>query len=108
MLNKAVELRVSKPHVYCELGYITELFESGDRDKFLNNFARACATPGSCRFIDKVAYGSDWHMPDMVDNVRAYLEFFVQLMGDYSTDEREGFFWRNALQFAPKLAERLG
>jgi predicted TIM-barrel fold metal-dependent hydrolase len=102
------ELCVSKPHVYCELGYITELFNSGARERFVNNFALACATQGTYRFIDKVAYGTDWHMPDMVGNVRAYLDFFVQLMGDYSIEEREGFFSKNALQFAPKLVDRFG
>ena len=31
-------------------------------------------------FLDKVAYGSDWHMPSMVDNTARYLDVFVDIM----------------------------
>lgn len=103
-----VELCVSKPHVYCELGYITELFEPGAKPTVIANFKNACATKGTYRFLDKVAYGSDWHMPDMVDNARAYLDFFIQLMKEHSHEEREAFFWGNALRYAPKLADHFG
>lgn len=103
-----VELCVQKPNVYCELGYITELFEADAKATFMKNFASACAVEGTYPFLDKVAYGTDWHMPDMVNHVRGYLEFFVQLMEPYDTGVRNAFFWGNALRFAPKLIDHFG
>jgi len=91
------ELCVSKPNVYCELGYITEVLEPELAPIFLSNLKRASALAGPCQFLKKVAYGSDWHMPDMVDDVRQYLEFFLELMSTAPYSEyREDFFWRTA------------
>ena len=99
-----VELCVTKPNVYCELGYITELFKGDAKPIFKANFARACQTKGKFSFLDKVAYGSDWHMPDMVDNIRKYLDFFVDLMNQEEyVGHIENFFWGNAVRYAPRL-----
>lgn len=102
--SNVVELCVSKPNVYCELGYISELFEPSAKPAFVANFQRACDTAGKFAFLDKVAYGSDWHMPDMVDNLREYLEFFLTLMNqDDYRGHIDNFFWKNAVRYAPRL-----
>ncbi|MES2899523.1 MAG: hypothetical protein V4723_07330 [Pseudomonadota bacterium] len=104
-----VELCVSHRNVYCELGYITELFERGDQPAFIHNFKEAAAATGKYWFMDKVAYGSDWHMPSMVDSVRDYYNFFLALMQqDYFAPYIDKFFWQNAVRYAPLLGKGWG
>ena len=43
----------------------------------MRNIERALALRGDFRFADKAAYGSDWHMPDMVDTLGRY-EYTVE------------------------------
>ncbi|ULA64250.1 MAG: Amidohydro-rel domain-containing protein [Nitrospira sp.] len=95
-----VELCVTYPNVYCEMGCITELFEEANLKVFISNIKRAQKMKGSYNFMDKVAYGSDWHMPDMVDNTRKYLNVFVDIMDRSEYQQyREKFFWENAYNF---------
>lgn len=95
------------PKVYCELAYITELFEGNDniretsKANLKNNLVRA-ANPSEYKpeysFWDKVAYGSDWNMPSMVQHPSDYLEVFLELFASDATlsIHAEQFFWRNA------------
>lgn len=95
-----VDLCVSYPNVYCELGYITSMLDSEERPHILQNFDTALKMKASYRFRDKVAYGSDWHMPSMVDTVRRYLDSFLDLFGkDSYAQWREDFFWKNAYRY---------
>lgn len=99
------ELCVAYPNVYCEMGYLTEVFKPQLLEAFLNNIERARAIGGKYDFLDKVAYGTDWHMPDMVDNTRKYLDAFLAIMDRAAyRDHREAFFWKNAYRYL-KLPE---
>ena len=96
-----VELCITYPNVYCEMAYITTLLaEDRDRkirDTFLSNLERARKIKGEYDFMTKIAYGSDWHMPEMVANARRYLGVWFEIFSlpDYK-DYREQFFWKNS------------
>lgn len=95
------ELCVTYPNVYCEMGYITELLEDDDkREIFVSNIERARKLSGNFDFLEKIAYGSDWHMPDMVDNTREYLGVFLNILNRTPyLSYLDKFFWKNAYQF---------
>lgn len=90
----------SYPNVYCEMGYITQIFGHGNADAFVSNLEKARKLPGSFDLMDKVAYGSDWHMPDMVDNTRKYLGVFLDIFNrpEYVAF-LDKFFWRNGYDY---------
>jgi hypothetical protein len=50
--------------------------------------------------MDKIAYGTDWHMPDMVDNTRRYFEVFLNIMNknEYKPYINK-FFWQNSYNY---------
>ena len=51
-------------------------------------------------FLDKVAYGSDWHMPSMVDNTARYLDVFVDIMNRPAyAAHRDPFFHDTAMAY---------
>jgi hypothetical protein len=99
-----VELCGTYENVYCELAYLTALLGRGKAGRealrrFEQNlaFARDATASMTYQFDDKLAYGSDWHMPSMVGNVRRYLDVFLQLRGQGKLDER--FFWKTAYRY---------
>jgi predicted TIM-barrel fold metal-dependent hydrolase len=97
----ASELCTSYPRVYCEIGYLTELLEDGGLARFEANLQRARQAASAAgrpfELLDKMAYGSDWHMPEMVTRTRRYLDVFLSLMEKPAyADYREQFFWKNA------------
>jgi len=94
------ELCTSYPNVYCEVGYLTELLHEGGPARFEANLQRARVPGRPCELLDKMAYGSDWHMPDVVTRTRRYLDLWLALMdrAEYA-DYRERFFWKNAYRY---------
>lgn len=98
-------------NVYCELAYITELFEgkekqqNASREALIENLQRAIEKPSSEEIYDfslKVAYGSDWHMPSMVNHPRKYLEVFLDIFKQQNPKlkiNQEDFFWKNAYKY---------
>ena len=88
-------------HVYCEFGHLTELEEEGGMDRLLQNLERARAkNDGPWDLLDKLAYGTDWHMPAMIGKTRAYLEIFLQAFDrDEYAPYRERFFWQNGYRY---------
>jgi len=93
-------------NVYCEFGYFTDLIEGpaktrkSSRELIVKNMHRAINLPNTKHaFMDKVAYGSDWHMPSMVDNTRKYLDAFLQLINDEFPENLESFFWMTGNKF---------
>lgn len=98
------ELCSTYPEVYCEVGYLTELFQQDGLAVFEANLQRArlAAQQAGLPFdlLDKLAYGSDWHMPDVLARTRRYLELFLELMArpEYVA-HREAFFWKNAYRY---------
>jgi hypothetical protein len=96
-------------NVYCELAYLTALIESSPEKRanaagtLQKNLAKACqqADEDKCKFMDKVAYGSDWHMPSMVNHQRDYLDVFLKMFDNNPalSPYWEPFFWRNAYAY---------
>lgn len=98
------ELCTTYPSVFCEVGYLMALLEDEGLGVFEANLQRArhAARQGARPYelLDKMAYGSDWHMPDVIARTRQYLERFLGLFDrpEYA-GHREQFFWRNAYRF---------
>ncbi|MFG0231957.1 amidohydrolase family protein [Achromobacter sp. 413638] len=99
------DLCATYPNVYCELGYITELLDDPTaRELLVANIERARAEAQQNGrphdFLDKVAYGSDWHMPSMVDNTARYLDVFVDIMNRPAyAAHRDLFFHDTAMAY---------
>ncbi|MFH1982725.1 MAG: amidohydrolase family protein [Pseudomonadota bacterium] len=98
------ELCTTYPNVYCEVGYITSLFENTNPEVFVANIERARTKANEegrhYELLDKMAYGSDWHMSKMVGNTRKYLEIFLKIMNrEAYKSYLERFFWQNAYRF---------
>lgn len=95
------------PNVYCEIGYLTELLKGKSKDEnlvlFVTNIERAKKEAEQAQWhynlMDKMAFGTDWHMPDMIDNTRDYLETFLKLFNQLYDSHLENFFWKNAYQY---------
>ena len=99
------ELCVAYPNVYCEIGYLTELFEKTKYLKlFINNIERAkkikSSSLNSYDFMDKLAYGSDWHMPEMISKTRKYFNIYLNMLNrmEYKCYLNK-FFWENAYRY---------
>lgn len=98
------ELCATYPQVYCEVGYMTELLVDARLAVFERNLRRARQSARAAgrpyELLDKMAYGSDWHMPDVVSRTRRYLDVFLALMDRPAyAAHREAFFWQNAYRF---------
>ena len=98
------ELCTTYPRVYCEVGYLTELLEEGGVARFEANLQRArqqaSAAGRPFELLDKMAYGSDWHMPEVVTRTRQYLDLWLALMEKPAyAGFREPFFWKNAYRY---------
>lgn len=98
------ELCRSYPNVYCEVANMFPMLNPDNGATFVANLERArnadSTTKQSYDLMDKLAYGTDWHMPDMVDNTRRYFEVFLRIMNrnEYQT-YIDRFFWQNAYNF---------
>lgn len=94
------ELCNNYPNVYCDVGYITELFDEKKRLLFVDNIERARKMINGSNFLNKLAYGSDWHMPEMIDNTRDYLDIFLEIFNRNSYKMYlNKFFWENGYQY---------
>lgn len=100
------ELCTNYTNVYCEVGYLTELFEKKptNLNLFITNIERARNSPKykepSFEFMNKLAYGSDWHMPEMIGNTRKYFNIYLDIMNrEPYKDYLEDFFWSNAYEY---------
>ena len=76
----------------------------GGEDLLVTNLERArnasAAAGRPHDLLTKLCYGSDWHMPDMVDGTRRYLDTFLAIMNrDAYRDRIDDFFWRNAYRY---------
>lgn len=98
-----VDLCVNYKNVYCEFAYMLSILDENANNKnyFINNLIRANATEGNDNFLDKVSYGSDWHMPHMIRHVANYYTKFVEIFNQNHIDEKyiDKFFYENAINF---------
>lgn len=78
------------------------LLKKDNGNTFVANLelARSAARGRPFDLMDKIAYGTYWHMPDMVDNTRRYLDAFLEIMNREPYEAYiDNFFWKNALEF---------
>ena len=100
----ACELCTAHPNVYCEVAYLAQLMQGDGFAPFEANVQRARHTAAAAgrpfELLDKMAYGSDWHMPDVITRTRHYLDLFLAWMNraEYAP-YREAFFWKNAYRY---------
>lgn len=98
--SRVVALCREFPNVYCELGYLLEMFEDDGRRRVMACLKRAMEGQGAHPFLQKVIYGSDWHMPSMRCRTREYYEQFLRVFADPRFSQgRDDFFWRNGYRF---------
>lgn len=98
------ELCTRYPNVYCEAGYLTELLGDDGPARLEANLERARAAAVAAQrpfeLLDKLAYGSDWHMPEVLTRTRRYLEQWLAIMEKPAyAGFREPFFWKNAYRY---------
>jgi predicted TIM-barrel fold metal-dependent hydrolase len=95
------ELCVRFENVFCEFAYLDELlYDAAFARAFVTNMKRAFQTKDTYQFSDKIMYGSDWHMPNMIDDTEQYLKFFLKLFQkEPFVKHCEAFFWKNAVKF---------
>jgi hypothetical protein len=98
------ELCTTYPNVYCEVANMFPMLNPDNGATFVANLERArndASTKGRpYDLMDKIAYGTDWHMPDMVDNTRRYFEVFLNIMNknEYKPYINK-FFWQNSYNY---------
>ncbi len=96
-------------NVYCEFAYITELIEGSQEEReaavqrFEKNLLHAIESKadGEYDLAKKMSYGSDWHMPSMMNHPRDYLDVFLRIFDDRKPLSifREQFFWENTYHY---------
>ncbi len=97
-----VELCRKYENTYCDMSYLLRVYEQTSEGRsaqkhFENNLLKQLQ---SRNFSNKVMFGSDWNMPNIIDEPDTYLKYFVKL---FSQNEfkpyKEKFFWQNGLRF---------
>lgn len=89
-------------NVYCEIAHIIELLENNNyRKEFEARLAKELSVPATPAtphsFIDKVMFGTDWHMKEMVNDVDAYFDYIVSIFNkDSFRPYADRFFFQNA------------
>ncbi|NNE98461.1 MAG: amidohydrolase family protein, partial [Pyrinomonadaceae bacterium] len=93
------------PNVYCEISYMTEIIHDNDeknlfKERLIKEYSQdASSNPPFC-LKDKIMYGSDWHMPEMVNDIDEFLEDIVEIYSDATLKPHaKKFFAINAVKF---------
>lgn len=102
--RKVVELCRRNERVWCEISHFHEAIgNAGFTGRLRANILEQLGTPaasGEIALSERIMYGSDWHMPRIIEEADDYLDLFLEIMADPSmAPHREGFFWRNAIAF---------
>lgn len=108
-----VQLCCNYENVYCDMSYLLKLYEESEEGRriqvnFERNFLKQLR---SGMFASKVMYGSDWNMPNIIDETDSYLNYFISLFSREAFKEyAEMFFWKNCLKFLDfqRYFERMG
>ena len=113
-----VEICKEFKNVYCEIAYTHSILDSPElkaafKARLITEFEQA--NDGNYDFSKKIMYGSDWHMPSMINEVDDYLDI---LLGYFDTGilatYRNLFFAGNAIvylqisAFVERIEEQLG
>lgn len=96
------DLCTKYPNVYCDVSYLLELYATGSKsDSVRSNFERnlfaALNTP---IFPQKIMFGSDWNMAQIIDETDEYLDYYIKLFAKVEFSAySDRFFWKNALDY---------
>ena len=80
--------------MYCEFGHLDEVLhgDAPQRRAFERNFVREwTSNAGAYTFATKCMFGSDHHMPRMVNHAAELLEYFRYVFEHYGLDGFENF-----------------
>ncbi|MFH1464811.1 MAG: hypothetical protein ABIO70_10545 [Pseudomonadota bacterium] len=99
---KVLALCARYAHAYCDFSYLMHATDKGslDRRRLVGNLRRALTGPDGEALSRSLMYGSDWHMPEALneagDLLRAFREIFARKGLPCSAP---GFFGDNAIRF---------
>ncbi|TQV86191.1 amidohydrolase family protein [Exilibacterium tricleocarpae] len=92
-------------NVYCEIAYMHEIIGHGGssdafKQRLIAEYQRGVDAEHPYPFAEKIMYGSDWHMPSMVNDIDDYLRDVVNIFtAPELAPHREAFFSGNALRY---------
>ncbi|KKC99498.1 amidohydrolase family protein [Photobacterium halotolerans] len=98
------ELCRTYPNAYCEFGYSHEVMNSAsDEQLFIKRLTMELnRNDGFYSLSEKIMYGSDWHMPEVVNDLNKYIESMVRIFDSPDYDlagVKELFFYENAIKY---------
>ena len=97
--SSVAELCRRYERVYCEFGHLDEVLDehAPEREAFESNFAREwTSTAGPYSFATKCMFGSDHHMPKMINRAADLLEYFRGVFARHRLDGFADFCGGNA------------
>jgi predicted TIM-barrel fold metal-dependent hydrolase len=101
--NQVVKLCLKYPDVYCEVGYLNEIFKPQQAEALVRRLKAVVDLPsddGKWRFGDKLMYGTDWHMMYKEPHYEKYLEKWDEIIKQVDKGSlRQAFFAGNAKKF---------
>lgn len=110
--RKVVELCEDFENVYCEIAYMAELLDNKEAtdDIFIPRLKRLLLegtgrSQAKYMFSDKIMYGSDWHMADMLGRTYKYLDKFKEIFNEIFNEDAKlkgyagRFFYLNSLRY---------
>lgn len=93
------------PNVYCELSYLHEIIhDEAEKGRLKNRLIVESGRPVTeshpFPLTEKLMYGSDWHMPSMVNDIDKYLDDMVEIFSDPGlVQQSRQFFAGNAFNY---------
>jgi predicted TIM-barrel fold metal-dependent hydrolase len=98
--QKVIELCTRYDNVYAEVGYLEEILSPGGPRRFRGVLEAILAEPQAEELMDKLMYGTDWHMIFRLRDHPRYLARFADALDSgILRPFRERFFALNALRF---------
>lgn len=95
-------LCINYKNVYCEFGYLPDIIDLDNRNKFRKRLVQCIedSVSDKYKFSEKMLYGTDWHMIMQEHGYHDYYESFTKLFMHKSLRPyRDEFFSRNALAY---------
>ena len=87
-------------NAYMDFSYLFIInFVDQRRENFVQNLRREMAAPGAYSLADKIMYGTDWHMPIMLDRVKDHLGTMRGIFSEHFSEAADRFFFINAVRF---------
>jgi predicted TIM-barrel fold metal-dependent hydrolase len=101
--NQVVDLCLTYPDVYCEVGYLSGVLEPKQAAALVHRLEAVInllSKDGKWRFGDKLMYGTDWHMIYKEPNYDRYLEKWDDVIKQVDKGGwRQAFLAGNAKKF---------